>query len=45
MFDEQTPQSRVAVLLEEFSQIDDDREPWRVAFPLEEMLLLLTCAT
>lgn len=45
MFDEETPRSRVAVLLKEFSQIDDDREPWRVAFPLSEVLLLLTCAT
>jgi predicted transposase YbfD/YdcC len=45
MFDEQTPRSRVAVLLKEFSQIDDDREPWRVVFPLAEVLLLLTCAT
>jgi predicted transposase YbfD/YdcC len=45
MFDELTPRSRVAVLLKEFSQIDDDREPWRVAFPLAEVLLLLTCAT
>src|SRR5581483_483343 len=45
MFDELTPRSRVAVLLKEFSQIDEDREPWRVAFPLAEVLLLLTCAT
>jgi predicted transposase YbfD/YdcC len=45
MFDEETPRSRVAVLLKEFSQIEDDREPWRVAFPLAEVLLLLTCAT
>jgi predicted transposase YbfD/YdcC len=45
MFDEETPRSRVAVLLKEFSQIDDDREPWRVMFPLSEVLLLLTCAT
>jgi predicted transposase YbfD/YdcC len=45
MFDEETPRSRVAVLLKEFSQICDDREPWRVAFPLAEVLLLLTCAT
>jgi predicted transposase YbfD/YdcC len=45
MFDELTPRSRVAVLLKEFAQIDDDREPWRVAFPLAEVLLLLTCAT
>jgi predicted transposase YbfD/YdcC len=45
MFDEVTPRSRVAVLLKEFSQINDERDPWRVAFPLTEVLLLLTCAT
>src|SRR5438046_966489 len=45
IFDEETPRSRVAILLKEFSQIDDDREPWRVAFPFSEVLLLLTCAT
>lgn len=45
LFDEETPRSRVAVLLKEFSRLDDDREPWRVAFPLAEVLLLLTCAT
>lgn len=37
--------SRVAVLLEEFSHLDDDREPWRVMYPLAEVLLLVTCAT
>ena len=37
--------ARVAVLLKEFSQLDDDREPWRVMYPLAEMLLLVTCAT
>ena len=37
--------ARVAVLLKEFSQLDDDREPWRVMYPLAEVLLLLTCAT
>ncbi len=45
LFDEEMPRSRVAVLLKEFSRLDDDREPWRVAFPLAEVLLLLTCAT
>jgi predicted transposase YbfD/YdcC len=45
IFDQETPRSRVAVLLKEFSQIDDGREPWRVAFPLAEVLLLVTCAT
>jgi predicted transposase YbfD/YdcC len=39
------PRARLALLLKEFSQIEDDREPWRVAYPLAEVLLLLTCAT
>ena len=39
------PRARLAVLLKHFSQIDDDREPWRVVYPLDEVLLLLTCAT
>ena len=37
--------SRVAVLLKAFAQLDDAREPWRVMYPLSEMLLVLTCAT
>jgi DDE_Tnp_1-associated len=45
IWDEEMPRSRVAVLLEHFSQIEDGREPWRVAYPLAEVLLLLTCAT
>jgi hypothetical protein len=45
IFIEEMPRSRVAVLLEHFSQIEDGREPWRVAYPLAEVLLLLTCAT
>lgn len=43
--DEEVPRSRLAVLLEHFSRLDDEREPWRVMYPLAEMLLLLTCAT
>src|SRR5271163_2686251 len=30
---------------EAFSRRDDEREPWRVVYPLSEVLLLLTCAT
>jgi predicted transposase YbfD/YdcC len=45
IFDEEMPRARLAILLKHFSQIDDDREPWRVAYPLAEVLLLLTCAT
>jgi len=37
--------ARVALLLKHFSALADEREPWRVAYPLEEVLLLLTCAT
>jgi predicted transposase YbfD/YdcC len=45
MLDEEVPRARLAVLLEHFSQIEDGREPWRVMYPLAEVLLLLTCAT
>ena len=45
IFNEEMPRARLAVLLKHFSQIDDDREPWRVVHPLAEVLLLLTCAT
>jgi predicted transposase YbfD/YdcC len=37
--------ARLAALLQHFAQIDDDRESWRVAYPLKEVLLLVTCAT
>jgi predicted transposase YbfD/YdcC len=43
--DEETPRARLALLLEHFSKLGDDREPWRVMYPLEEVLLLVTCAT
>jgi predicted transposase YbfD/YdcC len=39
------PKARLALLLEHFSEIGDDRESWRVMYPLAEVLLLLTCAT
>jgi predicted transposase YbfD/YdcC len=37
--------SRLKALLEHFSAIDDPREPWRVAHPLPEVLLLVVCGT
>lgn len=43
--DEELPRSRLTFLLEHFSRLDDEREPWRVMYPLSEVLLLLTCAT
>jgi len=42
---EEMVKDRVALLLQHFSGIDDEREPWRLLFPLSEVLLLLTCAT
>ena len=43
--DEEVARSRVAVLLKHFSRLADGREPWRIVYPLAEVLLLLTCAT
>jgi len=43
--DDEVPRARVALLLKEFSRLSDEREPWRVVYPLAEVLLLLTCAT
>lgn len=37
--------SRLGSLLEHFSRIEDPREPWRVAHPLPEVLLLVVCGT
>ena len=39
------PRARVAMLLQHFSKLSDGREPQRVMYPLQEVLLLLTCAT
>jgi len=43
--DEDIPRARVALLLKHFSKLSDEREPWRIVYPLAEVLLLLTCAT
>lgn len=37
--------SRLKSLLDHFSLIEDPREPWRVAHPLPEVLLLVVCGT
>ena len=37
--------SRLGVLLEHLGAIEDPREPWRVAHPLPEVLLLVVCGT
>ena len=45
IMDEESPRARLALLLEHFSKLDDGREPWRVMYPLKEVLLLVVCAT
>lgn len=37
--------SRLKALLDHFAAIEDPREPWRVAHPLAEVLLLVVCGT
>jgi hypothetical protein len=37
--------SRLGVLLEHLGAIEDPREPWLVAHPLPEVLLLVVCGT
>lgn len=37
--------SRLRALLEHFAAIEDPREPWKVAHPLPEILLLVVCGT
>ena len=39
------PKSRLRALLDHFAAIEDPREPWRVAHPLPEILLLVVCGT
>lgn len=37
--------SRLKALLDHFGEIEDPREPWRVAHPLPEVLFLVVCGT
>ncbi len=37
--------SRLRVLLDHLGQIEDPREPWRVAYRLDEILFLVVCGT
>lgn len=43
--DEEMPRARLGLLLKQFGELEDAREPWRVMYPLKEVLLLVTCAT
>lgn len=42
---EDAPRARLALLLEHFSELSDGREPGRIMYRLDEVLLLVTCAT
>ena len=39
------PKPRLALLLKHLGDVADVREPWRVVYPLDEMLFLVVCAT
>lgn len=39
------PKSRLKALLQHFGEIKDPREPWRVAYRLDEILFLVVCGT
>jgi len=43
--DEDAPRARLALLLQHFSELSDEREPGRIMYRLDEVLLLVTCAT
>ena len=42
---EDLPRDHLRLLLKEFAKLEDARQPWRVLYPLHEVLLLVTCAT
>ncbi len=39
------PKPRLRTLLEHFSVIGDPRQPWKVMYPLREVILLVVCGT
>ncbi len=43
--DEFSCKPRLKALLAHFSKIEDDRDAWRVAYPLPEIFLLVVCGT
>src|SRR6266446_4409065 len=45
IIEDESPRARLALLLKNFSELDDDREAWRILYPIKEVLLLVTCAT
>jgi predicted transposase YbfD/YdcC len=45
LLERESPRASLKLLLDHFSQLPDEREPQRIMYPLEEVLLLVTCAT
>ena len=45
MDDWSLPKPRLGLLLQDFAAIEDVRQPWRVAYPLREVVFLAVCAT
>ncbi len=43
ILDEEVPRARLAVLVKHFSWLGDDRESWRVMYPLKEGVLAQKC--
>ena len=43
--DDESPRARLALFLKHFSELDDDREAWRILYPIKEVLVLVVCAT
>jgi hypothetical protein len=39
---DELPRARLALLLERFSELSDDREPQRIMYPLDEVFLLVS---
>ena len=37
IFDGEVPRARLGLLLQHFSELKDDREPWRIVYPLKEI--------
>ena len=40
-----SPKPRLRSLLDHFSTIKDTRQPWKVMYPLREVILLVVCGT
>ena len=43
--DDEFPKARVALMLQHFAELSDERDSQRIMYPLQQVLLLVTCAT